>query len=68
MEWLSRFNAQPKLLVHPVNFEMISSEDGWSANLVFDRSNKCKVQIRIVLIFNDKNLDDKELSLNLTTL
>ena len=60
-----------KGFTHPVNFEMISSEDGWSANLVFDRS-KYDVRFRSGSFFEnlgDKLIyDDIELSINLTTL
>ena len=56
---------------HPVNFEMINSEDGWSANLVFDRS-KYDVRFRSGSFFEnlgDKLIyDDIELSIQLTTL
>ena len=69
MECLSRFIYQR--VYSPVNFEMISSEDGWSANLVFDRS-KYDVRFRSGSFFEnlgDKLIyDDIELSINLTTL
>ena len=52
-------------------FEMISSEQGWSANLIFDRS-KYDVRFRSGSFFEnlgDKLIyDDIELSINLTTL
>ena len=37
-KWNVSADLSIKGFTHPVNFEMISSEDGWSANLVFDRS------------------------------
>ena len=50
---------------------MISSEQGWSANLIFDRS-KYDVRFRSGSFFEnlgDKLIyDDIELSINLTTL
>ncbi len=59
-----------KGFTHPVNFEMISSKDGWSANLVFDRS-KYDVRFRSGSFFEnlgDKLIyDDIELSINLQT-
>jgi len=70
-KWNVSADLSIKGFTHPVNFEMISSEDGWSANLVFDRS-KYDVRFRSGSFF--ENLGDKliydniELSINLTTL
>ena len=70
-KWNVSADLSIKGFTHPVNFEMISSEDGWSANLVFDRS-KYDVRFRSGLFFEnlgDKLIyDDIELSINLTTL
>jgi polyisoprenoid-binding protein YceI len=70
-EWNVSADLSIKGFTHPVNFEMISSEDGWSANLVFDRS-KYDVRFRSGSFFEnlgDKLIyDDIELSINLTTL
>lgn len=55
---------------HPVQFEMLNSEDGWNANLVFDRS-KYDVRFRSGTFF--QNLGDKlifdeiELAINFKT-
>ena len=69
--WNVSADLSIKGFTHPVNFEMISSEDGWSANLVFDRS-KYDVRFRSGSFFEnlgDKLIyDDIELSINLTTL
>jgi len=70
-KWNVSADLSIKGCTHPVNFEMISSEDGWSANLVFDRS-KYDVRFRSGSFFEnlgDKLIyDDIELSINLTTL
>ena len=70
-KWNVSADLSIKVFTHPVNFEMISSEDGWSANLVFDRS-KYDVRFRSGSFFEnlgDKLIyDDIELSINLTTL
>ena len=70
-KWNVSADLSIKGFTHPVNFEMISSEDGWSANLVFDRS-KYDVRFRSGSFFDnlgDKLIyDDIELSINLTTL
>ena len=70
-KWNVSADLSIKGFTHPVNFEMISSEDGWSSNLVFDRS-KYDVRFRSGSFFEnlgDKLIyDDIELSINLTTL
>ena len=70
-KWNVSADLSIKGFTHPVNFEMISSEDGWSANLVFDRS-KYDVRFRSGTFFEnlgDKLIyDDIELSINLITL
>ncbi len=70
-KWNVSADLSIKGFTHPVNFEMISSEDGWSASLVFDRS-KYDVRFRSGSFFEnlgDKLIyDDIELSINLTTL
>ena len=70
-KWNVSADLSIKGFTHPVNFEMISSEDGWSANLVFDRS-KYDVRFRSGSFFEnlgDKLIyDDIELAINLTTL
>jgi len=70
-KWNVSADLSIKGFTHPVNFEMISSEDGWSANLVFDRS-MYDVRFRSGSFFEnlgDKLIyDDIELSINLTTL
>ena len=70
-KWSITGNLSIKGYTHPVNFEMISSEDGWYADLVFDRS-KYDVRFRSGSFFEnlgDKLIyDDIELSINLTTL
>ena len=70
-KWNVTADLSIKGFTHPVNFEMISSENGWSANLVFDRS-KYDVRFRSGSFFEnlgDKLIyDDIELSINLTTL
>ena len=70
-KWSISADLSIKGYTHPVNFEMISSEQGWSANLVCDRS-KYDVRFRSGTFFEnlgDKLIyDDIELSINLTTL
>ena len=70
-KWNVSADLSIKGFTHPVNFEMISLDDGWSANLVFDRS-KYDVRFRSGSFFEnlgDKLIyDDIELSINLTTL
>ena len=70
-KWNISADLSIKGYTHPVNFEMISSEQGWSANLVFDRS-KYDVRFRSGSFFEnlgDKLIyDDIELSIQLTTL
>ena len=70
-KWNVSADLSIKGFTHPVNFEMISSEDGWAANLVFDRS-KYDVRFRSGSFFEnlgDKLIyDDIELSINLITL
>ena len=70
-KWNVSADLSIKGFTHPVNFEMISSEDGWSANLVFDRS-KYDVRFRSGSFFENLGdrliYDDIELSINLTTL
>ena len=70
-KWNISADLSIKGYTHPVIFEMISSEQGWSANLVFDRS-KYDVRFRSGSFFEnlgDKLIyDDIELSINLTTL
>ena len=59
-----------KDISHPVLFEMANTEDGWTANLVFDRS-KYNVKFRSGTFFEnlgDKLIyDDIELEINLKT-
>ena len=70
-KWNVSADLSIKGFTHPVNFEIIRSEDGWSANLVFDRS-KYDVRFRSGSFFEnlgDKLIyDDIELSINLTTI
>lgn len=69
-KWNVSGNLSIKGFTHPVDFEMVRSENGWSANLVFDRS-KYDVRFRSGSFFEnlgDKLIyDDIELSINLTT-
>ena len=69
-KWNVSADLSIKGFTHPVNFEMINSEDGWSANLVFDRS-KYDVRFRSGSFFEnlgDKLIyDDIELEINLKT-
>ena len=59
-----------KDISHPVTFEMSNTENGWTANLVFDRS-KYNVKFRSGTFFEnlgDKLIyDDIELEINLKT-
>jgi len=70
-KWNVTANLTIKGITHPVDFEMSRSEQGWSANLVFDRS-KYDVRFRSGTFF--ENLGDKliydeiELAINLTTI
>lgn len=70
-KWNVTANLTIKGITHPVDFEMTRSEQGWSANLVFDRS-KYEVRFRSGTFF--ENLGDKliydeiELAINLTTI
>ena len=70
-KWNVSADLSIKGFTHPVNFEIIRSEDGWSANLAFDRS-KYDVRFRSGSFFEnlgDKLIyDDIELSINLTTI
>ena len=70
-KWNVSGDLSIKGFTHPVNFEMVSTAEGWSANLVFDRS-KYDVRFRSGSFFEnlgDKLIyDDIELSINLTTL
>ena len=70
-KWNVSGDLSIKGFTHPVNFEMVSTSEGWSANLVFDRS-KYDVRFRSGSFFEnlgDKLIyDDIELSINLKTL
>ena len=59
-----------KDISHPILFEMANTQDGWTANLVFDRS-KYNVKFRSGTFFEnlgDKLIyDDIELAINLKT-
>lgn len=70
-KWNVTANLTIKGITHPVDFEMTRSEQGWSANLVFDRS-KYDVRFRSGTFFEnlgDKLIyDDIELAINLTTI
>lgn len=70
-KWNITANLTIKGITHPVDFEMTRSEQGWSANLVFDRS-KYEVRFRSGTFFEnlgDKLIyDDIELAINLTTI
>ena len=44
-KWLVSGELTIKTFTHPVEFEMLNSNDGWKANLVFDRS-KYEVKFR----------------------
>ena len=70
-KWMVSGELTIKTFTHPVEFEMSNSNDGWKANLVFDRS-KYEVKFRSGSFF--ENLGDKliygdiELAINLKTL
>ena len=70
-KWLVSGELTIKTFTHPVEFEMLNSNDGWKANLVFDRS-KYEVKFRSGTFFEnlgDKLIyDDIELAINLKTL
>ena len=70
-KWLVSVELTIKTFTHPVEFEMLNSNDGLKANLVFDRS-KYEVKFRSGTFFEnlgDKLIyDDIELAINLKTL
>ena len=70
-KWLVSGELTIKTFTHPVEFEMLNSNDGWKANLVFDRS-KYEVKFRSGTFFEnlgDKLIyDDIELAINQKTL
>ena len=70
-KWTVSGELTIKTFTHPVEFEMSNSNDGWKANLVFDRS-KYEVKFRSGSFFEnlgDKLIyDDIELAINLKTL
>jgi polyisoprenoid-binding protein YceI len=70
-KWMVSGELTIKTFTHPVEFEMSNSNDGWKANLVFDRS-KYEVKFRSGSFFEnlgDKLIyDDIELAINLKTL
>lgn len=70
-KWLVSGELTIKTFTHPVEFELLNSNDGWKANLVFDRS-KYEVKFRSGTFFEnlgDKLIyDDIELAINLKTL
>jgi polyisoprenoid-binding protein YceI len=70
-KWLVSGELTIKTFTHPVEFEMLNSNDSWKANLVFDRS-KYEVKFRSGTFFEnlgDKLIyDDIELAINLKTL
>tara|TARA_Y100000389_G_scaffold93050_1_gene89751 strand:+ start:260 stop:871 length:612 start_codon:yes stop_codon:yes gene_type:complete len=69
--WLVSGELTIKNFTHPIQFEMSNTNEGWKANLVFDRS-KYEVKFRSGTFF--ENLGDKliydeiELAINLKTL
>ena len=69
-KWMVNGFLTIKDISHPVLFEMSNTEDGWNANLVFDRS-KYNVKFRSGTFFEnlgDKLIyDDIELKINLKT-
>ncbi len=69
-KWMVNGFLTIKDISHPVLFEMVNTEDGWNANLVFDRS-KYNVKFRSGTFFEnlgDKLIyDDIELKINLKT-
>ena len=70
-KWLVSGELTIKTFTHPVVSAMLNSNDGWKANLVFDRS-KYEVKFRSGTFFEnlgDKLIyDDIELAINLKTL
>ena len=70
-KWMVSGELTIKTFTHPVEFEMSNSNDGWKANLVFDRS-KYEVKFRSGSFFEnlgDKLIyDDIELAINLKAL
>ena len=70
-KWLVSGELTIKTFTYPIEFEMLNSNDGWKANLVFDRS-KYEVKFRSGTFFEnlgDKLIyDDIELAINLKTL
>jgi polyisoprenoid-binding protein YceI len=70
-KWLVLGELTIKSYTHPIQFEMSNSQEGWKANLVFDRS-KYEVRFRSGTFFEnlgDKLIyDDIELAINLKTL
>ena len=70
-KWLVTGELTIKTFTHPIQFEMLNSQEGWKADLVFDRS-KYEVKFRSGSFF--ENLGDKliydeiELAINLKTL
>ena len=69
-KWMVNGFLTIKDISHPVMFEMANTNDGWNANLVFDRS-KYNVKFRSGTFFEnlgDKLIyDDIELKINLKT-
>ena len=69
-KWMVNASLTIKDISHPVTFEMSNTENGWTANLVFDRS-KYNVKFRSGTFFEnlgDKLIyDDIELAINLKT-
>ena len=69
-KWMVNASLTIKDISHPVKFEMSNTENGWTANLVFDRS-KYNVKFRSGTFFEnlgDKLIyDDIELAINLKT-
>ena len=69
-KWLVNSFLTIKDISHPVAFEMSNTDEGWIANLVFDRS-KYNVKFRSGTFFEnlgDKLIyDDIELTINLKT-
>ena len=69
-KWMVNGFLTIKDISHPVLFEMANTNDGWNANLVFDRS-KYNVKFRSGTFFEnlgDKLIyDDIELKINLKT-
>ena len=69
-KWMVNASLTIKGISHPIAFEMSNTENGWTANLVFDRS-KYNVKFRSGTFFEnlgDKLIyDDIELAINLKT-